>query len=215
MPVIAAALAASVLEKLGVDRAAIYGWSAGGHVAIEMMGSFPELVAGVIISGTPPIEPGPMATLRAFQPRLNVLRATLERFSERDAERFERLALGRAAGSGFLPAIRRTDGRFRTMIKRSLLRGDGVNQKLTVEQSPIPLAVMHGVEDAIPRLAYIAGLPYANLWGGQVHVIPDAGHAPFLEAPDVFNGLVLRFLNDAAASPRLDEAWHDRIALTA
>ncbi len=192
-------LAASVLgamDALQIDRAVIYGWSLGGHIALELMGTHADRLAGVMISGAPPIGRGTLAMLRAFRPRWDLLVASREVFSPHDALRFERMSFGHSADGTFLPAIVRSDGRCRVIVNRSLMRGDGVNQRHVAETSPVPLAVIAGSEDPLPRLSYIAGLHYANLWENQVHIIPDAGHAPFLETPHAFDALLHRFATE-------------------
>src|SRR5580698_5383739 len=49
--------AVELLRQLGVARAAVYGWSLGGHIAMDMMSRYPGL-AGVMTSGAPPVPPG-------------------------------------------------------------------------------------------------------------------------------------------------------------
>ena len=51
-----AAVAGEVLDALGVDRATIVGWSLGGHVAMEMLSSWPGVV-GVMLCAAPPVTP--------------------------------------------------------------------------------------------------------------------------------------------------------------
>ena len=46
--------AVAVLDHMGVAEAAVFGWSLGGHIGIEMIPRFPGL-RGLMISGTPPV----------------------------------------------------------------------------------------------------------------------------------------------------------------
>lgn len=57
--------AMALLEALKVERAAVMGWSLGGHAALEMMARWPGTVAGWI-TGTPPAGGADMA--EAFLP---------------------------------------------------------------------------------------------------------------------------------------------------
>src|SRR5271169_1803892 len=69
----------------------------------------------------------------------------------------------------------------------------GVDQRWVVENLPIPLAVVNGSEDPFVNLDYLDTLDYANLWEGRRHRLPGLKHAPFWEAPDIFNSVLERF----------------------
>ena len=56
-----------VLSVLGIDKAAIYGWSLGGYIGLEMVSRYHGLV-GLIISGAPPVHPTIESILSAYQP---------------------------------------------------------------------------------------------------------------------------------------------------
>src|SRR5438552_13821633 len=49
-------LTIAILDALRVDKIAIYGWSLGGYIAMEVAARFPRL-AGLMISGAPPVHP--------------------------------------------------------------------------------------------------------------------------------------------------------------
>lgn len=187
-----AAVVADVLDALGVARAVVYGWSLGGHVAIELMSSH-RAVAGVMLTGTPPLAHGPLGMLRGFHANWDLLLASKRTYTERDVQRFGKLCFGGEAGPAFLADIRRADGRSRTNVARSMMRGDGVDQKRAVETATVPVAIVNGAADPFVRLNYIAGLSYASLWD-RCHEIEGAGHTPFLERPDVFDPLFNRFV---------------------
>lgn len=186
-----------VLALRGIDRAVVFGWSLGGHIAIELMATSP-VVEGLMLSGTPPISPGPLGMLRGFRANPDLLLATKEQFSERDALRFFELCFHGNGSPAFLEAIRRTDGRVRTAIGRSLMRGEGVDQRRAVEQANVPVAMVNGENESVVRLGYVATLGYRTLWGPACHVIANAGHAPFWDQPDAFNQLLAQFAADVA-----------------
>jgi pimeloyl-ACP methyl ester carboxylesterase len=184
------------LTGLGISRAVIFGWSLGGHIGIELMSEHPELVAGLMLTGTPPVGRGPIGMLRGFHASWDMLLASKEVFSERDVERYARLCYGDAATPALKAAIRRTDGRSRVFLARSLMRGDGADQKQAVETTHVPVAIVCGQHDPLIRLSYLAGLRYNTLWDGHVHMLPGAGHAAFRDDPDRFNALLMRFAAD-------------------
>jgi pimeloyl-ACP methyl ester carboxylesterase len=197
LPIIAQTIA-RLFSPLGIDRAVVMGWSLGGHIAIEMMAKFPDLLTGVMISGTPPIDTGPLSTLRAFHLNPAVLLVSKPRLTHREAERLARLSFGDLAAPDQVQSILRTDPDIRSRVTRSLLRGDGADQRQTVETSPIPLAVVNGADDPAVRTSYLTGLSYANLWDHKVHLIAGGGHAPFMTTPNSFNALLHRFVTETA-----------------
>jgi pimeloyl-ACP methyl ester carboxylesterase len=196
------------LDALGVERCVVFGWSLGGHIAIELMHEHPQLVAGLMLSGAPPVARGPIGMLRGFHASWDMLLASKEKFSPRDVERYARLCYGDGATPELLDAIRRTDGRARVFFSRSIMRGDGAEQKRTVEAAEVPVAMIDGEHDPLVRLNYIASLDYAHLWDGRAHVIEGAGHAAFRDAPERFNTLLARFAADA-------DAWRVPLAVPA
>lgn len=194
------ALARTVGEVLAareVERAVVFGWSLGGHIGIEMMATNPA-VAGLMVSGAPPIPPGPLGMLRGFKTNLDLLLATKEQFTEREALRFYEMCYHGEGDGAFLEAIRRADGRVRTAVGRSLIRGEGVDQKRAVEHAPVPVAMLNGQDETVTRLSYVAALDYNTLWRKACHVISNAGHAPFWDQPDIFNRLLAEFAADIA-----------------
>ena len=62
-----AAIALEVLTALSAERAAIVGWSLGGHIGIEMLAQSSN-IRGLVISGTPPISADPADLATAFLP---------------------------------------------------------------------------------------------------------------------------------------------------
>lgn len=187
-----------VLDRLEIEQAAVFGWSLGGHIAIELM-SWHKAVAGLMLTGTPPVPRGPLGMLRGFQTHRDVFLASKPRFSDEDARRFEKVCFGAHSAPEFLEAIKRADGRARKILFNGMMRGIGADQKRVVEETSTPVAMVNGADEPFARLGFIASLNYGNLWDGVCHVIEGAGHAPFWQAPEVFNPLFERFVADVEA----------------
>ncbi|UJW84246.1 alpha/beta fold hydrolase [Devosia sp. SL43] len=198
-----AATVGEVIDQLGLTHVAVFGWSLGGHVAIDML-EHNKAVAGLMLTGTPPVSRGPLAMLRAFHTSWDMLLTSKEQFNLRDIERFGRLCYGDHPQPEQLQSIARADGRVRTAIFRGLSRGDWSDQKLAVEHASVPVAIVNGAHEPIARLSYVNSLAYNTLWHGQCHVIPEVGHAPFLDAPDTFNQLLDQFVDDVGRQSALD-----------
>lgn len=200
---------ADVLAQLRIDRFMLVGWSLGGHVAIELLHHCNA--AGLMLVGTPPVPHGPIGMLRAFHTNWDMLLATKEHYSPRDIERYAHLCYGDNPAPELVDSIRRADGRFRPAVARSMMRGEGVDQKRTVEGANIPIAIVNGENDPFLRQSYFAGLNIANLWDDRVRVIYDAGHAAFRDNPERFTALIMRF----AAYAETWQAPARKVALSA
>lgn len=192
-----AACAATVLDRLNVGGAVVFGWSLGGHVAIELA-SFHNAVAGVMLSGAPPVSRGVLGMLRGFHANWDILLASKKSFSRRDAERFEKLCFGSAPDPRFLDGILRSDGRLRSIFTRNLMLGGGADQRRVVEETDVPIAIVNGENDPFVRLSYFESVPYRSLWE-RCHVLPGVGHAPFWEDANAFNEILGRFADFVAA----------------
>lgn len=189
---------AEVLERLDVERVAVLGWSLGGHIALELAASIPG-VAGVALVGAPPVGATPDTILPAFRP--GPAAAILGQQSWDDADIAAYLgASGLAGCAGAADDARRADGRSRAAMLADLLAGGASDERAIVAALRVPLLVALGAEDPIVNRAWIEALPYGSLWRGRIAVLPRCGHAPFLDAPDLFAGLLEAFLADVDAS---------------
>jgi len=185
-----------VLNFMGIERIAIFGWSLGGHIAIELLRDHPDRLAGIMLTGTPIAARGPLGMLRAFHLRKEMLFSSKPTYTASETERFARLCYAEGVTPGLIDDIVCSDGRCRPVIARSLL--SGADQQAVVTSSPLPIAVVNGALEPIARLSHLEGLHYRQLWRGKCHTIAAAGHAPFLQKPSAFNLLLNSFVRDAA-----------------
>jgi pimeloyl-ACP methyl ester carboxylesterase len=205
---------AEALEALGVREAVVIGWSLGGHVALELADRS-RAVTGVMMVGAPPHSRGVLALMRAFNAHPALLLATRGRLTAPEARLFARLCLGAAAGPESTAMILRTDPRARKLLFRSMMRGEGADQKQLAESLTQPVAIVNGSREPLVRASGLGSVNWANLWQGRPQVVDDAGHAPFLEAPEVFNAILARFVGDVAngrAPPAAARGDHSRLS---
>ena len=193
-----------VLEQLGVDQVAVVGWSLGGHIGLEMTALYPDLV-GLMITGAPPVGTSPDAIRAGFHSHPHIFLAGKPDLTDQEVENFASTSTGGSPDEELTACVRRTDGRARETMFASLFAGQASDQRQLAETGTIPLAVVNGAEEPFVDTDYLAGLSYANLWRRKCHLIPRAGHAPFLQAPQIFNHILGRFLRqmDALARYRL------------
>ncbi|MBD1866829.1 alpha/beta hydrolase [Cyanobacteria bacterium FACHB-471] len=185
--------AIELLDELGIAEAIVFGWSLGGHIGVEMIPRFPGM-RGLMICGAPPVSHNQM--LQGFNPSPHLGVASKQELSEAEINAFVEGTIGKSAEPFLWDAVARADGRFRKRLFESARAGEGVNQRLIVESSPVPLAVVNGGADRLVNLDYFDTIAYANLWEGRCHRLSGLGHAPFWEAQEEFTLVLERFLRD-------------------
>lgn len=184
-----------VLEKIGINRVVVFGWSLGGHIGLEMLALFPKMI-GLMICGTPPVSVGADNVALGFRPGLGL--AGKAEFTEEDIKIFVSDTYGvNAPHEPFMiEAVIRTEGLARQYMFEAFLSPQATDQKLLAETSQVPLAIVNGADDPYINLDYINGLSYRNLWKGKVVNLAVVGHAPFWETPELFNSILIEFLKN-------------------
>lgn len=189
----------TLLRHLGIRHSYLMGCSGGGATILDFALTYPGMVDGLILVGTGlsgyrPSGPPP--------PQLQAMNAVMH---SGDVARAVELSL-----QALTDGPRRTPAqvnplareRTRAMTTRLLARPPvpaAVQQALEPPASErlsaitVPTLVIVGGEDQAP-LQEIADLVTAQVAGAQKMVIPDAGHHPNLEQPELFNQVVQKFL---------------------
>ncbi|CAG9164205.1 alpha/beta fold hydrolase [Cupriavidus pampae] len=181
-----------LLAKLGVDDVVLVGWSLGGHIALEVAAHF-RGVRGIMICGTPPVGRDMSA---GFIPAPHMRLGSQQEFSGEDIETFGHAIFGDSFSPELRAAIARADGLARKTMFEAARAGAGVDQRALVASLPVPLAVVNGANDRFVNLDYVDSVAYANLWEDRCLRLPDTGHAPFREAPALFDPVLARFLRE-------------------
>jgi pimeloyl-ACP methyl ester carboxylesterase len=189
-----AGAAIEVLEKLHLSQPLIYGWSLGGHIALDMLSRRSD-ISGIMISGTPPIPANMEGAGQGFMPTPLFQLTGKGDLTPAEAETYARGTVGPSAEFApfMLDAAIRTHGQARAMFAADFLSGRHDDQRAIVQSSKVPLAVVNGADDVFINHAYFDSVAFANLWEGKVHALAGIGHAPFWEAPLAFNTLLDRF----------------------
>ncbi|WP_322093127.1 alpha/beta fold hydrolase [Paraburkholderia bannensis] len=187
-----------LLHELNISEAVVVGWSLGGHIGIDMLTRF-QGMRGLMIVGTPPV--GRDTMREGFMGLPQTSAAGRKDLLDADIDGFMQATFGERPA--FLrDAIVRSDGRFREHLFQAMRADDYADQRTTVKNSAVPIAVLNGADDKVINLDYVDRVAYGNLWDGRCHRIAGSAHAPFWQQAQRFDSLLARFLDDVA--PKLD-----------
>jgi len=189
--------AIELLGELGIEKAAIFGWSLGGHIALEMIPRFAGTV-GVMITGTPPVGTKPEEIMAGFRPSPHIGLVGQAELSPEETEILIAATCGVPADPAMRAAVLRADGRARAIMFAGLFTGKASDQRQIVETTNVPIAVANGADDPIVNVEYVNTVRYRNLWDNHCYVLRGAAHTPFFEVPEAFNAIQLRFFDDMA-----------------
>lgn len=191
------AIIQELIQKLRLDHIVLIGHSLGGHIAIHLLSALQQTklqIKGIVIMGTPPLTfppaleksflPNPAMGL-AFKPDLSgdEIQTLSKAFINDEIPQFEQVK----------SAIRNTDPLARAFIGQSIATDVNESEVSILHKAGIPLAVFHGKDDALVNPDYIKEQKF-DLWNGDVQIIEQAGHLPFIEQPKIFNTLLRHFV---------------------
>ena len=185
-----------LLTRLDWHCVDVVGWSLGGHIGLELLGTDTR-VRSLLIVGTPPVRPSPHAVTEGFHAS-NVMQLAGKRtFSVREAQTYARRMLGgdRFVTPSLLEKVIRTDGDARHFMVENALSGVGMDARLVAETTHKPLCIVHGEDEPFVRLSYLRSIRYRTLWNGSISLIRSAGHAPHWQRPRAFNAILSSFLD--------------------
>lgn len=189
----------AVMERLGIERADVLGYSMGGRVALQLAVAHPERIRSLVLESA-------SSGLSNAEERVQRMQSdeALADAIERDGveafvERWERLPLF-ATQAGLsrdvLEHLRMQRLRNRPIGLANSLRGMGTGAQVSLwerlSELRAPTLLIAGALDA--KFSGIAQAMRDRIPVADVVIVPDAGHAVHLERPDAFRRLVLEFL---------------------
>jgi len=183
----------SVLDALGVTRAALVGLSAGSTLAIDFALAYPDRVTRLVLASPGLNGHVPSPPLTWTQPVFQAAGAgNAEGAATLWAETPIMATHGGAATAAAVKSLVMSNVRlwtYRTNPARPLT--PPAISRLGEIRSPT--LVILGERD-LPHIKEIAGLLLAGVGGARQVTVPGAGHIVNLDAPDVFNTAVETFL---------------------
>ncbi len=188
---------ADLLNHLNVATPfVVCGLSMGGYVALELYRRYPELVAGLILASTragADSEEGKAGRDKtaelaknegATAVSANMLPKMMAPSTYEDDEElveFVEEIMSAASLNGVVGAL-------------AAMR-DRIDSTPTLDDIAAPVLIIHGADDQLIPPAE-AELMYKAIPDADLVIIPDAGHLPNLEQPDIFNDAIIDFLEE-------------------
>ncbi|MTI15070.1 alpha/beta fold hydrolase [Sansalvadorimonas verongulae] len=187
----------ALMDHLEIDEVAVIGHSMGGKVAMQLALMAPERVAAVVVGDIAPVDylPGHddvLAAIRSYKPEQALSRTEADQqFAHHIAEPAVRQLL-------IKNLMRNERGEFVWRINASglLENYDNIKAAPVFNHSTFdkPVLFIKGSESEYlqPEHKAIIGCYFPK---AELKVVSGAGHWFHAEKPDVFNGIVERFLN--------------------
>lgn len=169
---------AAILDAAGAERAVLCGMSLGGYLSLAFHLTYPKRVAGLVL-----VDTGPGYRNDAARDKWNT-------WVERTAQRLE---AGEPPGPSVevAQAVHEHPEGLARAARGAMTQKDAcvIESLDTIE---VPTLVIVGAQDT----DFHAGADYMHrhIPGARKLVIDDAGHAPNIDQPDVFNTAVREFL---------------------
>jgi pimeloyl-ACP methyl ester carboxylesterase len=176
---------AAILDHLGIKSAVLGGHSLGGYLSLEFALRFPGRVSGLIL-----IDTGP-----GF--RSADARASWNAAADGTAESFRQRGLAALGGSSELHGQLHRDATGLAMAASFLLKQYDSHVLDSLDTITAPTLVVVGANDR--RFLAAAQYMAMKMPAARQVVIPDAGHAPNVDQPALFNERARAFLDDLAA----------------
>ena len=186
---------AAVLEKLGVIQpVAVCGLSMGGYVSFAFFRRFPQLVAGLILVAT---RSGADAE-EAKKNRDKAAEKVKTEGSQPVIEGMLPIAMSPKTYQEQVDLVRQVEGIMQKTTPEGMISAL-MGMKSRPDSTPIldkisvPTLILHGADDQIIPTSEAEAM-HAAIQGSQFIIVPDAGHLPNLEQPQIFNQAVDGFL---------------------
>lgn len=195
----------AVRAHLGFERAAVFGHSYGGFVALEYALTYPERLTHLLVCDTDTCAPddanvvGSMqrlgldpGILGAFERPVETREDFLSIFDDVEPAYFPHSSPG-IARAGLAETIYRPEG---GAGGSAALEGWDVTDRLG--EVTVPTLVLNGVDDFLFALDR-AELMQAAIPGARLRIFEASGHLPFVEQESAFLGEVREFLSAGSA----------------
>jgi 3-oxoadipate enol-lactonase len=188
-----------LLDNLGISAPLLVcGLSMGGYIAMAMLRSHPERIAGLILTATRSEADTPEVKANRDQ---SILLAKTQGAKPIIDSMLPRLLSPKSFASR--PEIVQTAYEIMSLISVNTMIKDllGLKERLDstslLAASTQPMLIIHGADDQIVPLAEAQALQQI-IPDAQLTILPDAGHLLNLEQPGLFNAAIRQFIRRAS-----------------
>jgi 2-succinyl-6-hydroxy-2,4-cyclohexadiene-1-carboxylate synthase len=185
-----------VIDALALDRPHLLGYSMGSRVALTFCTRYPERSASALVVGAHAGLVDPRARRERIEKDESLAQQILESGIEAFVDRWMALPLFASQarlGEVALAAAREQRLQNRPEGLARVLRGMGTGamSPLVLSEIKVPLCFVAGLEDE--KFTALARGYASRLESAQCEIVPGAGHAVHLEAPEMFGEIARRF----------------------
>ena len=215
--------ALDVLDRVGIERAVVVGFSAGAEPALVLAADHPDRVASAVVIGTalplaPPIPSRAEASLAMFaEPaRTDGWYKHNVHHWRRDYADYVRFFMGQFFSEPYSTkgwedavgwALETTGSTLATEVGADSIVASPDDAEAMARRIRCPVLVIHGTDDRISPAS--RGERLADLTGGRLALIEGAGHGPHIRDPVRVNELIRDFVA-SPPSDRWPRALHRR-----
>ena len=194
--------AAALLDQMRVEQAVVCGLSMGGYVALEFIELFPTRVRGLVLAGTRAPADNEQEKAGREQQVQTMLRAGMVPISI--------ATLPKLLAKQTLAEKPEVVKRVRAMITKSDPKGAAAAQRGMAarrdysEDLPkigVPTLIIVGREDSIRPIAD-AEFMQRSIQNSRLEIIEDAAHMTNMEQPEIFNRVLIEFLEPCVSDAR-------------
>ncbi len=193
----------ALIDRLGVERAALVGLSMGGYVILNLIARHPERVWAIVLADTrAPADAEEVRQVRQEQAQL-VLAGGTEQFVEMQVPRMVAPSTV-VERSGVVERYRAMVRANRPTSIAAALAGLAARDDMTstLESIGVPTLVVVGAED-VSTPPSESRLLAERVPGARLVTLEGVGHLSNMEAPDRFNAALIPFLTESARAQGL------------
>ncbi len=189
------------LDGMGIGRTHLVGHSMGGMVALKTAIDYPERIARVVTAGAV-IEGSALAPLLKLTTSQLVARLFVRRPVVTSVWR-RLLQEIRAGWSRWFQEVVDESTKFsREAVWRSVRSMRQTDLRPELARLRVPALIVHGAEDDIVHPGQVKAVQEMGLPWVRVILMPHCRHFPFMDEPETFLQLLLRFLSEGETDAR-------------
>jgi pimeloyl-ACP methyl ester carboxylesterase len=195
---------AAVLAEFKVQRPLLVGWSYGGYVVMDYVRRYGDQhLAGAMLvgsnAGLPPPPTDPAVIERTRVARENNRKASPDiAAGMQNGHTFVQLMTVKPAPPDMAEIMFATNQMLPAYARRAMV-GRNLQNDDVIPKLHMPILLLAGEKD-LSQPASVLNAVAGKLAHGRVVLVPDAGHATFIDAPEAFERELRQFA--AAVAPR-------------